>query len=167
MNGDGDRAPVSLDVIIEDDGWTALGALGPMIEVCAAEASALAPGLLGGEASLCLTDDEALRDLNQRFRGKDKPTNVLSFPAAAAFRPFLGDIAVAYGVLSREAAEKGIALADHLAHLIIHGLLHLIGYDHETAHDAAVMEDLETRILARLGVNDPYRFASDDSETRT
>jgi probable rRNA maturation factor len=124
----------------------------------------------GAEVSLCLADDAALRALNSRWRGIDKPTNVLSFPApvesvdavdsrAHRPRPQLGDIALAYETLAREAEDLGVPLADHYRHLVAHGFLHLIGYDHETDAEAERMEALETRILARLGVADPYARA--------
>jgi probable rRNA maturation factor len=112
----------------------------------------------GGAVSLCLADDATLRSLNMRWRGIDKPTNVLSFPSA----PFLGettalgDIALAYETLAREAVDLGVPLADHYRHLLVHGFLHLIGYDHETDTEAERMEALETKILARLGAADPY-----------
>ncbi len=116
--------------------------------------------LQGAEVSLCLADDAQLQALNLRWRGLDKPTNVLSFPAAPHGRraePFpLGDIALAYQTLAREASELGVPLADHYRHLVAHGFLHLIGYDHETAEEAERMEALESRIMARLGVADPY-----------
>jgi probable rRNA maturation factor len=121
------------------------------------------------DLGLCLADDAALRALNQRWRGVDKPTNVLSFPAAPLLdavadrvgriqraRRHLGDIALAYETLAREANELGVPLADHYRHLVAHGFLHLIGYDHETDEEAERMEALETRILARLGAADPY-----------
>src|ERR1700761_2417464 len=114
----------------------------------------------GAAVSLCLADDAALRELNLRWRGLDKPTNVLSFPSVAASRfgdaATLGDIALAYETLAREAENLGVSLADHYRHLIAHGFLHLIGYDHETDAEAERMEALETRILAQLGVSDPY-----------
>jgi probable rRNA maturation factor len=112
-----------------------------------------------GDVSLCLADDAALRALNLSWRGIDKPTNVLSFPAAPGRpgeAPALGDIALAYETLAREAEDLGISLADHYRHLLVHGFLHLIGYDHETDGEAERMEALETKILARLGVADPY-----------
>lgn len=117
---------------------------------CAREAA------LGADMALLLTDDERLRVLNRRFRGVDKATNVLSFPSGGAHSRYLGDIALAYGVCRSEAEEKGISIADHTAHLIVHGLLHLVGYDHESDDDAERMEGLETQILASLGVADPY-----------
>jgi probable rRNA maturation factor len=101
-----------------------------------------------------------LRALNLRWRGLDKPTNVLSFPAPPPGRrgdpTTLGDIALAYETLAREAEDLGVPLADHYRHLLAHGFLHLIGYDHETDAEAERMEALETRILRRLGVGDPY-----------
>jgi probable rRNA maturation factor len=106
--------------------------------------------------TLLLADDEAVRDLNARFREQDKPTNVLSFPAPANPEHFLGDVALAYGVCAREAAEQGKPLAHHLQHLVIHGVLHLLGYDHIGDDEAEVMEGLERNVLAGLGVPDPY-----------
>jgi probable rRNA maturation factor len=113
----------------------------------------------GGDVSLCLADDAALRALNLRWRGVDKPTNVLSFPSAPGGRAesvTLGDIALAYETLTREANELGAPLADHYRHLVAHGFLHLIGYDHGSDEEAERMEALESRIMARLGAADPY-----------
>jgi len=114
----------------------------------------------GAQASLLLSDDAKVRALNAKWRGQDKPTNVLSFPAAPPDRlsasPTLGDVALAFETLEREALADGIPLADHYRHLLTHGFLHLIGYDHGTDEDAGRMEALERRILARLGVADPY-----------
>ena len=110
--------------------------------------------------SLCLADDAALRVLNSRWRGVDKPTNVLAFPSAPSERigdfPTLGDIALAFETLAREAEDLDLPLADHYRHLVAHGFLHLIGYDHETDIEAQRMEALEIRILARLGAGNPY-----------
>ncbi len=103
-----------------------------------------------------LTDDETVRDLNDRFRHKNTATNVLSFPAHETATGHLGDIALAYGVCAREADEQGKPLAAHLQHLVAHGVLHLVGYDHEDEADAEIMEDLERRILSQLGLPDPY-----------
>jgi probable rRNA maturation factor len=128
------------------------------IAACLAE-TGLAPEE-GAEVSLSLTDDAEVRSLNARWRGLDKATNVLSFPAVApecvAGAPMLGDIALAYETLVREADEASVPLADHYRHLVAHGFLHLIGYDHQTDRDAERMEALERRVLARLGVADPY-----------
>ena len=119
----------------------------------------LAPG-----AELCihLADDENVRALNARWRGLDKPTNVLSFPAVApaeiAEARLLGDVVLAFETVAREAADEGKPLADHYRHLVAHGFLHLIGFDHDDNADAERMEAMETRILAQLGVADPYRL---------
>lgn len=108
-----------------------------------------------GNLTLLLTTDARLKELNHLFCGKGAPTNVLSFPSSPEPN-YLGDVAIAYGVTSREAKASGKKFADHAVHLTIHGVLHLLGYDHENARDAAVMEPLETRILASLGIADPY-----------
>jgi probable rRNA maturation factor len=106
------------------------------------------------QLSFALADDEQVRVLNRDYRAKDKPTNVLSFPAVHG--PLMGDVIVAYETLAREAEEEGISKADHLAHLTVHGVLHLLGYDHETEDEAVAMEALETAILAGLGIKDPH-----------
>ena len=130
---------------------------------------ALAAGRRPGAEEVCLVlaDDARSRRLNRTWRGQDKPTNVLSFPAdeprrsgprSPAGAPFLlGDVVVACGVAASEAAAQGKPLGAHLAHLIVHGVLHLLGHDHRSDPEAARMEALETRILRRLGVADPYR----------
>jgi probable rRNA maturation factor len=109
-----------------------------------------------GEVAIVLTGDAEVHALNLRFRSKDNPTNVLSFPAAENPEGHLGDIALAYGVCVREAAEQGKTLAAHLQHLVAHGVLHLVGFDHETEAEAEAMEAQERVILAGLGVSDPY-----------
>ena len=114
------------------------------------------------EISLVFTDDAAIRTVNREWRDQDKPTNVLSFPAFPLLPggqpgPMLGDIVLAEETLRREALDLSIAFDDHLTHLLVHGFLHLFGYDHMTDEEAAVMESLETRILAELGLADPYR----------
>ncbi|MGP8233494.1 MAG: rRNA maturation RNase YbeY [Methylovirgula sp.] len=112
----------------------------------------------GVEISLLLTDDAAIHTLNAQWRGKDQPTNVLSFPApgAAAARSALGDIAIAYETCAREAEAEHKSFRAHVTHLIVHGFLHLIGFDHEEETQAAEMEALEREILAALGIRDPY-----------
>jgi probable rRNA maturation factor len=129
----------------------------------AIEASCEASGvkiLDGAEVSLQLSDDAQIRALNGRWRGVDKPTNVLSFRASAngkiAAAPLLGDIVVAFETAELEAAQEGTTLPDHVAHLVVHGFLHLLGFDHQSAFEADRMEALETRILAKLGIADPY-----------
>ena len=119
------------------------------------------------EISIRLTDDGEVQTLNAQYRGKDKPTNVLSFPMVQADlleslansddgEVLLGDIVLADGVVAREAAERGIMITDHATHLIIHGLLHLVGYDHEQDAEAEAMEEMERRALASLGIANPY-----------
>jgi probable rRNA maturation factor len=160
---------VALDISVPSGLWRGL----PRARALARETIAAAIEEIGmagreGEVSLCLGDDAQLRELNLRWRGLDKPTNVLSFPAAAVdavadrvgraqrARKQLGDVALAYETLAREASELGVPLADHYRHLVAHGFLHLLGYDHETASEAERMEALESRIMARLGAADPY-----------
>jgi probable rRNA maturation factor len=153
---------LTLDISVPSPLWRRLPRAGAIarktITAAAASAKERGPGE-GSDVSLCLADDSALRALNLSWRGIDKPTNVLSFPAAPG-RPgeatTLGDIALAYETLTREADDLGVSLADHYRHLLVHGFLHLIGYDHETDAEAERMEALETQILARLGVADPY-----------
>ena len=106
--------------------------------------------------AVMLADDDTVAELNQRFRGKSGPTNVLSFPAPANPEGQIGDIVLAYGVCAREAAEQGKTLEHHLMHLTVHGVLHLLGYDHEADDEAEAMEALERSILETLGVSDPY-----------
>jgi probable rRNA maturation factor len=151
---------VSLDISVPSPLWRQL----PRARVIARETIVAAAESGGpsvrGDVSLCLADDATLRALNLRWRGLDKPTNVLSFPAAPLGHGedaiALGDIALAYETLVREAEDLGVPLADHYRHLLAHGFLHLIGYDHETDEEAERMEALETMILTRLGVGDPY-----------
>jgi probable rRNA maturation factor len=153
---------VSLDISVPSSLWRGLPRARAIARETIAAAVAESGETLreGAEVSLCLADDGALRALNSRWRGVDKPTNVLSFPSGPpgplGDAPTLGDIALAYETLAREAEDLGVPLADHYRHLIAHGFLHLIGYDHETDAEAERMEALETRILARLGVGDPY-----------
>jgi probable rRNA maturation factor len=133
----------------------------------AIEASCLSAGvalLEGAEVGVQLANDAQVRALNRQWRNVDKPTNVLSFPAfgaaGLAIAPMLGDIVLAYETTRTEAAEEGKTLADHAAHLIVHGFLHLLGFDHATDSEAETMEELETRILATLGIKDPYAPAN-------
>lgn len=109
------------------------------------------------DVTVLLTDDAALHELNRTHRGQDRPTNVLSFPAAPTAAPHLGDLALAYETCAREAAEQGKTLEDHLTHLVAHGVLHLLGSDHQTEAEAEAMEARERAILAELGKPDPYR----------
>jgi probable rRNA maturation factor len=111
----------------------------------------------GAGVTIVLDADAEVAELNHRFLGKSGPTNVLSFPSPRTAWPHLGDIVLALGVCDREAAEQGKSLPRHLAHLTVHGTLHLLGWDHMTEGDAEAMEALERLILAGLGVPDPYR----------
>ena len=117
------------------------------------------------EVSIVLGDDCMVRELNGTYRGQDKPTNVLSFPADGDGGPpeaacLLGDIVLAYETIAREAGEQNKNLSDHLSHLCVHGLLHLLGHDHETTADARNMETLEILILAELGIADPFTISA-------
>ena len=153
---------IELDIMIEAGDWARL----PGAEALAQRAAeaALAGADEEGEAfeaSVMLTGDAQLQELNRTWRGKDKPTNVLSFPApeppGATGPRHLGDIALAFETLTRESEEESKELAHHFAHLIIHGVLHLLGYDHEVEAEAEIMEALEVKALAHLGIADPYR----------
>lgn len=152
-----------------DPSWPAGADWDMLAETAGQAAGQVAPELANPRlvVSILLSDDAEVHALNREWRGKDKPTNVLSFPmlertallALPAEGPpeLLGDVALAVETCTREAAEKGIRLADHAAHLIVHGLLHLAGYDHETSpEDAAAMEALEIKALALIGIADPY-----------
>lgn len=111
------------------------------------------------EVSVLLTGDAEQQVINNDWRGIDKPTNVLSFPQGEPFAPLsgpIGDLSLAFETLVREAGELGKPFAEHFAHLLVHGTLHLVGYDHQTEDQALVMEGLETEILAELGIADPY-----------
>ena len=150
-----------IDVDIEEPAWTE--AL-PQAEMLARGAALVAldeEGAAHEGVSILLTDDESVRKLNAEFRGKDAPTNVLAFPAPRNPEFHLGDIALAYGVCAREAAEQGTPIAHHLQHLTVHGVLHLLGYDHIGDDAAEAMEGLERVVLAKLGVPDPYAGEGD------
>ena len=146
---------LDIDAVVEADGWRA--ALGEDPEALAVrELRAAATGEdINGAVSVLFADDAAVRAMNRTFRGKDAPTNVLSFPAPDGFGA-LGDIALALETVAREAREQGKSVRAHAMHLLAHGLLHLVGYDHETDADAERMEARERAILAGLGIADPY-----------
>jgi probable rRNA maturation factor len=145
-----------IDVEIEDPAWTAALADAEKLARGAALAALAHEDAADEGVTILLADDAAVRELNARFREKDRPTNVLSFPAPRNPERHLGDIALAYGVCAREAAEQGKPLAHHLMHLTVHGVLHLLGYDHIGDDEAEAMEGLERAVLAGLGVPDPY-----------
>lgn len=160
------RAVAEIEVLIEAEGWEKL----PQAEPLARRAGLAAIVSEGGNplasVAILLTDDAAMRRLNAHFRGRNKPTNVLSFPAPAmpsgagdAESLFLGDLALGYETCMAEAMAEGKSLGDHLSHLVVHGVLHLMGRDHETEAEADEMEDRERVILASLGISDPYAGA--------
>ncbi len=157
---------VEIDILISAPAWESFDDLEAVTRHCvnaslAATGSELAPGC---ELSVNFCDDAEIHELNAQWRGKNKPTNVLSFPTPGelAARPLLGDIVIAYETVAREAEEQAKTLREHTAHMIIHGFLHLIGYDHETSAEAEEMEALERRIAAHLGLRDPYAPGEDD-----
>jgi probable rRNA maturation factor len=156
-------APV-LDIIVESPLWKAQRSAKTVLRRAVAAAAAAVPA--AGELALVLTDDAAIQTLNRTWRGKDQPTNVLSFPATpvpwppkgrtARPPPHLGDIVIAYETTAREAAAEQKPFGHHLAHLAVHGFLHLAGYDHEVDDEAEAMELLEIAVLACLKVPNPY-----------
>jgi probable rRNA maturation factor len=153
---------ITLDIMIEAGDWGRLEDAEALAQKAAQAALAVTYEADGDyEASVMLTDDAQIQELNRTWRAKDKPTNVLSFPApeqpGATGPRHLGDIALAYETLVRESEEESKELAHHFAHLMVHGVLHLLGYDHEVEAEAEIMEGLEVKALATLGIADPYR----------
>jgi len=143
-----------IEIEVEDAAWTA--AL-PDAEAVVLRAATAALGTVEGDVVVLLTDDAGVQDLNARFRDKDRPTNVLSFPAAESAFPHLGDVVLGHAYCAAEAEAQGKTLSDHLSHLVVHGVLHLLGRDHEDDVEAEEMEAEEREILASLGVADPYK----------
>jgi probable rRNA maturation factor len=160
-------AGLDIDLSVEDGDWPAE----PALQAIVTEATGAALAELGlqkaqSELSLVFTDDAHIKQLNAEWRGKDKATNVLSFPAFPAFAkgklpPMLGDIVLAYETVRAESALEQKSFEHHLSHLVVHGFLHLLGYDHETEDEAEEMEALERRILARLAIADPYAVSEE------
>jgi probable rRNA maturation factor len=164
------RAALAVDVLIEAHAWRTLPQAEDIVRRAIAFAATAGVEIRRPEAAaragwgLCilLSDDERIARLNGQWRGQHKPTNVLSFPAPALHhagpneKTPLGDIAIAYETLAREATQNASAVSDHLSHLVVHGFLHLLGYDHDMDDEAERMERLERDILARMGVSDPY-----------
>jgi probable rRNA maturation factor len=163
-----DAPGIAIDLSIGCAAWKrALPSVASVARGAAQAALAQSGKRIGAaELSVVLADDATVRDLNARWRGKDAPTNVLAFasdePPAKGKPVLLGDVVLAYETVAREAKEQGKRLADHVRHLVIHGVLHLLGFDHIKAAPAKRMEALETRILASLGVADPYRLSAED-----
>jgi probable rRNA maturation factor len=164
---------MKLEIAIDaDEEWDSSRSWEPLVRKAAAAAIAesafpqLADSSRRVELSVRLAGDEEVRALNDHWRGKDKPTNVLSFPMAEPYELeqsdedgpaiMLGDLILAHGVCAREAAEKAISVEQHATHLLVHGTLHLLGYDHQADADAADMEEREIRALAKLGLANPY-----------
>ena len=154
--------------------WEALAGRAASAAIAATPHGELATSPASIEISVRLTSDDEVRGLNARYRGKDRPTNVLSFPMIQPDlletvthnsddgEVLLGDIVLAHGVCVAEAAEKGASLADHVTHLLVHGTLHLLGYDHQGEEEAERMEAVERDVLAGLGIADPYLIREDD-----
>lgn len=152
---------MTLDIAVEHEAWDNLNPSALAEQSLAATAEETADPALSRAISVLFTSDSSVQILNRDYRDKDKPTNVLSFPSdlipglPEEHQP-LGDLALAFETCAREAAEKGIPAQDHATHLIVHGLLHLLGYDHLEDEEAEAMEGLERRVLKRLGIADPY-----------
>jgi probable rRNA maturation factor len=160
------KPAVSIDVLVEAGDWPPVRNLSALAaRIADAAVAKVAPPLAeDAELSLVFSDDAHIRALNRRHREIDEPTNVLSFPAVparpGAFGPLLGDIVLARETTVREAEAGGLTIEDHLSHLILHGFLHLLGYDHQDEAEAMAMERLETAILSGLGIADPYALQS-------
>jgi probable rRNA maturation factor len=158
------RVAPAIDIVVESPLWKAQRGVRAVLQRAIGEAAAMA-ATSGGELAIVLTDDSAIRALNRDWRGKDQPTNVLSFPAPAPARTLpsqpgevrlMGDIVIAYETVEREARVEERPFRHHLAHLAVHGFLHLAGHDHVVEAEADVMEALEIAVLARLDVPNPY-----------
>ncbi len=154
---------ISITVQVQDARWRALlRPYGKTVRAAcetALESSGLGIRDWGFGVTVVLADDAFVRKLNKQFRGKDKPTNVLSFPESPIPNPqspYLGDIVLARQTVEREAKEQGKTVRAHATHLLVHGMLHLLGHDHMRAKEAQAMENLEIKILKKLGINNPY-----------
>lgn len=165
---------IEIDIRIAASGWrTALpGANAAIRKAVQAALKSELPKKTRTALSILLTEDAEMRKLNAGWRAKDKPTNVLSFPAENAVDPsrpppYLGDIALGLSTCRREAREQGKTLADHVTHLAVHGVLHLLGYDHMDDDQAEAMEPLETAILAAMGIADPYKSSAPTAKKAT
>ena len=156
-------APTMIDILVKKSAWNRIANIRDDIHM-AVTAALVATGKEGNEpvsVAVLLTGDDEIREFNKRFRQVDKPTNVLAFPAPEELVDMgemraLGDVVLAYDTTSREAAGQAIDLSDHLTHLVIHGMLHLLGYDHLSDDEAEAMEALESRIMSALGRPDPH-----------
>lgn len=160
-----EKTPVDIQLSVTVGGWPDAALLERLaaraVAATFAELEIKADGR--GELSILFADDDAIRQINARWRGIDKPTNVLSFPAAGGPpAPVLGDIALALETVTREAGLEAKPFDHHLSHLIVHGLLHILGYDHQSDEEADKMEAIEIRILERLAIPDPYGMMKHD-----
>jgi probable rRNA maturation factor len=161
-------AALAIEVLVVGDRWPAAGKFQAVVRRAIAQAAAML-STTGSELAIVLADDSTIRALNRHWRGIDAATNVLSFPAKNAkgrqrgrqLRPYLGDVVLAYETIEREALSERKPLSHHVAHLAVHGFLHLVGYDHERQTDAVAMERTERDILRRLSIPDPYRPATE------
>jgi probable rRNA maturation factor len=160
---------VETDVIVTAPAWEAIEDLDALAATVVAQCVRTSKARLAKSCEICVNfcDDAAIRALNAQWRGKDQPTNVLSFPTPGALskKPLLGDVAIAFETVRREAIEQEKPFLDHVRHMIIHGFLHLIGYDHEASDEAEEMEALERRIAAALGIGDPYEGSVPEAQT--
>jgi probable rRNA maturation factor len=155
------KAGIGIDISMEAGDWPDEPNLARLVDGAVAAALAETGAAGPSELSIVFSDDAHMRELNAGWRGKDKPTNVLSFPAFPPARgsimpPMLGDIVLAWETVFREAELEGKRLEHHITHLVVHGLLHLLEHDHQTDAEADAMEALERRVLARLAIPDPY-----------
>lgn len=146
----------SIDIQVDDPRWRQPRGLSARLRRCAELALKRGRAAKTASLTILLTGDARLRRLNREFRGKNKATNVLAFPAGDAPGGYLGDVALAYGVTADEAHAGGKRFGDHAMHLTVHGVLHLLDFDHQTAEAAGVMEPLEARILHEFGIANPY-----------
>jgi len=156
-----------IDVLVESDVWKERVKVKSTVRRAVRQAAA-ALSTRGAELAIVLTDDSAIRLLNRDWRGIDAATNVLSFPtkSAGGEPPLIGDIVLAYETIAREARAERQPFAHHVAHLAVHGFLHLLGYDHQRDRDAEAMEQLERKILRRLAIPDPYGRRAKTAKTR-
>ena len=156
-------AGLTVDLVLFDERWNAVPGLDRIQALADAAIRTLKCWDEGDEVVVALSTDDEVHRLNRSFRGKDAPTNVLSFPAVAGIenRSF-GDVILAYETCAEEAEERGIELSDHACHLALHGILHLMGQDHEDDAEAEAMEGLETRLLGAIGIADPHAGESLD-----
>jgi probable rRNA maturation factor len=162
-----EKGTCKIDVLVESNLWKEPRAVKSLVRRAVKEAAATV-STSDTELAIVLTNDSAIRLLNRDWRDTDAATNVLSFPAhgSGGEPPLIGDIVLAYETVAREACDEGKPFAHHVAHLAVHGFLHLNGYDHQRAKDAYKMEELERKILRRLAIPDPYRTAAKKANRR-